>query len=200
MSVTWLRRLVLVLAGMFALGLTCRYVPLDLLRPGIERALGRGLGRQVEVGSVYLNLFGAPGFTLEDVTIHEDPRAGFEPFAYVESLNASVRWLSLFRRHLDFTSLSLSGDTTTINVVKPDSRPLELPIIARPREAERHRSRHQDAQRAGELQVRRHQISLLFQSCGSRCRACPETVRWNCVLAASPPARIARRRISGTFS
>ena len=78
---------------------------------------------------MYLNLFGAPGFTLEDVTIHEDPRAGFEPFAYVESLNASVRWLSLLRRHLDFTSLSLAGDTTTINLVKPDSGPWNFQLL-----------------------------------------------------------------------
>ncbi len=125
----WVRRILLVLALLFALGLTGRYFPLDLLRPGIERALGRGLGRQVEVGSVYLNLFGAPGFTLEDVTIHEDPRAGFEPFAYVESLNASVRWWSLLRRHLDFSSLSLAGDTTTINLVKPDTGPWNFQLL-----------------------------------------------------------------------
>jgi len=123
------RRILLALAVLLGLGVALRYFSLDLLRAPIERALGRGLGREVEVGTVHLNLLGAPGFTLEDVTIHEDPRAGVEPFAYVESLNASVRWLSLLRRHLDFTSLSLGGDGTTINVVKTDAGPWNFQFL-----------------------------------------------------------------------
>ena len=123
------RRILLVLAVLLALGVGLRYFSLDLLRAPIERALGRGLGREVEVGTVHLNLLGAPGFTLEDVTIHEDPRAGVEPFAYVESLNASVRWLSLLRRRLDFTRLSLGGDGTTINVVKTDAGPWNFQFL-----------------------------------------------------------------------
>ena len=123
------RRIIQALTALLVLGIAGRYFSVDLLRPGIERALGRGLGRKVEVGSVHLNVFGAPGFTLEDVTIHEDPRAGIEPFAYVESLNASVRWLSLLRRRLDFTSLSLGGDGTTINLVKTDAGPWNFQFL-----------------------------------------------------------------------
>jgi len=110
-------RKILLSAGLLAaVGVAALYFPLDFLRPSVERALERGLGRKAEVGHVYVNLFGVPGFTFEDVTIHEDPRAGIEPFAYVPSLNAGVRVLSLLRRRLAFSSLSL-GDAT-INVVK----------------------------------------------------------------------------------
>ncbi len=47
------------------------------------------------VGEVYFSLFTWPGFTLENVTIHEDPRAGIEPFAYVGELEARVRLLAV---------------------------------------------------------------------------------------------------------
>ncbi|MBV8847534.1 MAG: hypothetical protein JO307_32385 [Bryobacterales bacterium] len=113
-----IRKLLLFLAIAAAVGVAALYLPLDFLRPSVERAMERGLGRKVEVGHVYINLFGVPGFTFEDVTIHEDPGAGIEPFAYVPSLNAGIRIPSLLRHRLVFSSLSL-GDAT-VNVVKSD--------------------------------------------------------------------------------
>jgi len=80
------------------------YVPLNFLRPGVERVLGRGLRRRVEIGNVYLKAFPAPGFSLEGVTIHEDPRAGIEPFAYVQTLEARVAPLGLLRGRLSFSN------------------------------------------------------------------------------------------------
>jgi hypothetical protein len=116
------------LAALIALiAVAALYLPLDFLRPPVERALARGLGREVEIGEVYLDLFGRPGFTLDDVVIHEDPRAGIEPFAYVNSLGAKIRWLSLFRRHLEFADLNL-GDAT-INVVKTDAGPWNFQFL-----------------------------------------------------------------------
>src|SRR6266853_1050139 len=91
-------------------------------RPRIERALEQGLGRKVEVGGVHFTLLPdvlpGPGFTLDAVTIHEDPRAGIEPFAYMDSLSASVRLWSVFTRRLECSSLNLEGGPnreTTIN-------------------------------------------------------------------------------------
>jgi hypothetical protein len=110
------RRILLIGALLLVIGTAALYFPLDFLRPSVERALERGLGRKVDVSHVYINLFGVPGFTFEDVTIHEDPRAGIEPFAYVPSLNAGIRVFSLLHHRLVFSSLSL-GDAT-INVVK----------------------------------------------------------------------------------
>jgi len=108
------------------------YLPLDFLRPAVERALERGLGRKVEVGEVHLDLFGAPGFTLDDVVIHEDPRAGIEPFAYVPSLDARPSWLGLLRRHLEFSYLNLSEaryQAPTLNIVKTAEGPWNFQFL-----------------------------------------------------------------------
>ena len=42
MTARWVRRVLLALLLLFGLAVAGRYLPLDLLRPGIERALGRG--------------------------------------------------------------------------------------------------------------------------------------------------------------
>jgi len=127
-----IRRAVKLLALVAAIAVAALYLPLDFLRAPVERALERGLGREVEVGQVYLNLFGAPGFTLDDVVIHEDPRAGIEPFAYVPSLDARVRWLSLFHRRLEFAYLNLGeaqGDAPTLNIVKTAAGPWNFQFL-----------------------------------------------------------------------
>jgi hypothetical protein len=97
------------------------YVPLNFLRPGVERALGRGLGRRVEIANVYLAAFLAPGLSLDGVTIHEDPRAGIEPFAYVQTLEARLAPLGLLRGRLNFSSLRF-GDAS-LNLVKTAEGP-----------------------------------------------------------------------------
>jgi hypothetical protein len=121
------RKIVWILVALLALGVGARFLPADLVRPSVERALERGLGRKVEVGEVHFNLLGAPGFTIDGVTIYEDPRAGIEPFAYVDSLDAQVRLWSLFRHRLEFSSLDL-GDAT-INVVKTAAGPWNFQFL-----------------------------------------------------------------------
>ncbi len=116
-----MKRLVwIALVLVILIGVGAPYLNADFFRPAIQRALERGLGRRVEIGSVYFNILTGPGFTLEDVTIHEDARAGIEPFAYVPQADARVRLLSLLSRHLDFSSLRL-GRETVVNLVKTGS-------------------------------------------------------------------------------
>jgi AsmA protein len=123
--------LVWVMAVLMSLAAVAPYVPADFLRPGIERALERGLGRKVEVRGVYLTLFPGPlprpGFALKEVTIHEEPRAGIEPLAYMGSLGASLRVWSLFQRRLEFSSLNLGE--ATINLVKTDAGPWNFQLL-----------------------------------------------------------------------
>ena len=76
-----IKKMLIAAVVLAALGVAGLYFPMDFLRPSVQRALERGLGRKVEAqGSVYFNLFGAPGLKIESVVIHEDPRAGIEPF------------------------------------------------------------------------------------------------------------------------
>jgi hypothetical protein len=128
-----IRRAIILLALVVAIAVGASYLPLDFLRPAVERALAHGLGREVEVrGGVFLDLFGAPGLTLDDVVIHEDPRAGIEPFAYVPSLEARVRWLSLFHRRLEFAYLNLleaQGQAPTLNIVKTEAGPWNFQFL-----------------------------------------------------------------------
>ena len=115
------RAIIIALLLVLAVGFAAPHFEIDLFRPKIARALERGLGRKVEVGPVHFNLFTGPGFTVDDVTIHEDSRAGIEPFAYVGKLEARVQLLSLFRHRLEFSSLRLID--ASINVVKTGAGP-----------------------------------------------------------------------------
>src|SRR5262245_45843715 len=125
------RRLWIAVFALAAFALLGPYIPVDLFRTRIERALEQGLGRHVDIGSVHVTLFpspmSGPGFTLDAVTIHEDPRAGIEPFAYVDSLGVSIRWLSLLRGRFELSSLNL-GDAT-INLVKTDPGPWNFQFL-----------------------------------------------------------------------
>ena len=123
------RLLWIALAAVIAFGIGAPYLNADFILPRIERALERGLGRRVDIArGVNFNLFTGPGFTLNDVTIYEDPRAGIEPFAHVWTLEARVRLLSLFSRKLEFSSLRL-GEQTDINLVKTEAGPWNFQFL-----------------------------------------------------------------------
>ena len=73
----------------------------------VQAALETSLGRKVTFERVYFTLFSGPGFSLEGVTISEDPRYGIEPFAYVPTLEARLRPDKLLLGEIRFTSLRL---------------------------------------------------------------------------------------------
>jgi len=109
------------------LGVALPYAPVDFLKAPLERALARGLGRKVEVDAVSLTLFSGPGVSLDGVTIHDDPRAGIEPFAYANTLDARISLLGLLRGRLEFSSLHLND--ATFNLVKPDNAPWNFQML-----------------------------------------------------------------------
>jgi AsmA protein len=82
----------------------------------IQRTLETSLARQVEFSSAHITLFPSPGFTLDDVTIHEDPRYGLEPFAHATTLDARLRVDKLLRGQIRFSSLRLVEPS--LNLVK----------------------------------------------------------------------------------
>jgi AsmA-like protein len=121
------RAIIITLLLVLAAGFAAPHFKIEFARPRIARALERGLGRRVEVGPVHFNLFTGPGFTVDDVTIYEDSRAGLEPFAYVGTLDARVQLLSLFRHKLEFSSLRLGE--ASINLVKTDAGPWNFQFL-----------------------------------------------------------------------
>jgi len=121
----WLRRASLsTLALILAIGLLAPFQKADRYRPKIQAALEAALNRHVEIGSVRLNLFTGPGFTLKDVLIDDDPSAGIEPFAHVESLEARVKLTSLLRGRLAFSNLRLVEPS--VNLFKTDAGPWNI--------------------------------------------------------------------------
>ena len=84
----------------------------------IRKALETSLGRSVDFGSVHFTLLTGPGFSLDDVTIAEDPRFGLESFAYVPRLEAHVRLDKLLVGEVRFSSLRLID--ASLNLVKAD--------------------------------------------------------------------------------
>lgn len=82
----------------------------------IHQALEEALGREIDFEKVYFSLFPLPGFSLEDVTIQEDPSYGLEPFAYAAGLQARLRIDRLLVGQIRFSSLHLTDPS--LNLVK----------------------------------------------------------------------------------
>ncbi len=112
-------RFALVLAGLTLLvGVAAPYVNADAFRGGIQNALEQTLGRKIEIGKVRFTLFTGPGFTLERVTIQEDPRYGLEPFAFIPTLEVRVRLDKLLLGQI--RPLGLRMVDASLNLVKSD--------------------------------------------------------------------------------
>ena len=103
-------------AVLLAAGIAAPYLSGNRFAPRIRAALESALGRQVELGAIHFSLFAGPGFSVENVVIHENPALGIEPIAYVGSLEAVPRLTSIFTGHLEFASIRL--DDASINVSK----------------------------------------------------------------------------------
>ena len=93
--------------------------PLGFLKQSIAGTLAKALGRRVEIDDVSLTLFPQPAFALSGVTISEDSRAGIEPFAYADALDAQVNVLGIFGASNKFSRIRLTG--ATLNLVKTDA-------------------------------------------------------------------------------
>ena len=122
-----IRRGIIAVVAIAALGVALPYAPVDFLKAPLERALERSLGRKVEVDAVSLTLFSGPGASLDGVTIYDDLRAGIEPFAYANTLDARISLRGLFRGRLEFSSLHLND--ATFNLVKPDNAPWNFQML-----------------------------------------------------------------------
>ncbi len=110
------RGALLALAIAVVLGLIAPFIDAARFSGPIQQALESALGRKVQFDSVHFTLFSGPGFSLEHVTISEDPRYGLEPFAYVDTLQARVRIDKLLGGHMRLSSLRLIDPS--LNLVK----------------------------------------------------------------------------------
>jgi len=103
-------------AALLVAGIAAPYLSGNRFAPRIRTALEGALDRKVELGAIHFSLFAGPGFSVDNVVIHENPAIGIEPIAYVGSLEAVPRLTSMFGGRLEFASIRL--DDASINVAK----------------------------------------------------------------------------------
>ena len=88
----------------------------------ITMSISQSLGRPVHLDTVTLSLLPLPGFTLQNLVVSEDPAFGSEPIIRAKSVHATLRISSLWRRQVEFSTISFT-DTTSVNLVHlPDGR------------------------------------------------------------------------------
>lgn len=100
----------------FGLGMILPWIDASKFSDSIRQAVENQLGRRIEFSKVHLTLLSGPGFSLDDVSIAEDPRYGVEPFAWVPTLHARLRIDKLLRGEFRLASLQLQDPS--LNLVK----------------------------------------------------------------------------------
>jgi hypothetical protein len=105
------------LALVLMLGIVAPYLGADQYGQRLRGSLERALGRRVEfLGPVRFSLFKGPGFSVENVVIHEDPSIGIEPMAYMDRIDVTPGFWALFGGKFVIASIRLEG--ASINLAK----------------------------------------------------------------------------------
>jgi len=106
-----------VLALLLVVGIVAPYLGADRYGQRLHGSLVRALGRRVEfLGPVRFSLFKGPGFSVENVVIHEDPSIGIEPMAYMDRMDVTPGFWALFGGKFVIASIRLEG--ASINLAK----------------------------------------------------------------------------------
>ena len=119
------RRRILTAIGLIAaLGVLAVIPPLlnvSRYRRRIATSIGTSLGRPVHIDSVTLAVLPMPGFVLTNFVVDEDPAFGSEPVIRANTVRATLRMRSLWRRQVEFSKITL--DDPSVNLVhRPDGR------------------------------------------------------------------------------
>lgn len=80
----------------------------------IANSISASLGRPVHLDKVSLNLLPLPGFTLENFVVDEDPVFGSEPVIRANSVRATLRISSLWRRRVEFSTISFTEPSVNL--------------------------------------------------------------------------------------
>ncbi len=81
----------------------------------VSTSIGNSLGRPVHFDQVSLNLLPLPSFTIVNFVVEEDPAFGDEPIIRANSVKATLRVGSLWRRRVEFSRISFAEPS--INLV-----------------------------------------------------------------------------------
>lgn len=81
----------------------------------IATSISTSLGRPVHFDRASLNLLPIPGFTITNFVVEEDPAFGTEPIIRADSVEATLRVSSLWRRRIEVSRISFTDPS--INLV-----------------------------------------------------------------------------------
>src|SRR5580698_770725 len=90
------------------------YISLNRYQKRIANSISDSLGRPVHLDKVVLNLLPLPGFTLENFVVDEDPAFGSEPVIRANSVRATLRLSSLWRRRVEFSTISFTEPSVNL--------------------------------------------------------------------------------------
>lgn len=100
----WLALLGLVIL-LALLSLTPPMLNVNRYQRRIVASISQSLGRPVHLDRVSLHLLPMPGFTLENLVVSEDPHFGAEPIIRANTVEATLRPSSLWRRQVEFSRI-----------------------------------------------------------------------------------------------
>lgn len=112
-----LRRFRFLYLGILALLLLVFLPPLINLgryQRRVATSIGDSLGRPVHLDRISLTLLPLPGFTIENLVVGEDPAFGSEPIIRANSVQATLRFSSLWRRHVEFSTISFTEPSVNL--------------------------------------------------------------------------------------
>lgn len=84
----------------------------------IARSMSLSLGRPVHLDNVSFHLLPVPGLTLSNLVVSEDPAFGAEPTIRANTVEASLRLSSLWRRRVEFSTVRFVDPS--VNLVRND--------------------------------------------------------------------------------
>ena len=111
----WVVTLCVVLAVVL-LVVTPPLLNVNRLKRRIATSISSSLGRPVQLDGVTMHLLPVPGFTLQNFVVSEDPAFGSEPIIRAQVVNVTLRPSSLWRRHVEFSSMTF--ETPSLNLVR----------------------------------------------------------------------------------
>lgn len=103
-----------VLGALLLMALLPPYLNVNRYQRRITQSISESLGRPVHLDHVTLNLLPTPGFTLERFVVSEDPAFGSEPVIRADTVRATLRVSTLWRRRIEFATISLTEPSVNL--------------------------------------------------------------------------------------
>jgi AsmA protein len=80
----------------------------------IATSISGSLGRPVHLDNVSMSVFPLPGLVIENLVVDEDPTFGSEPIIRANTVRATLRLSSLWRRRVEFSTISFTEPSVNL--------------------------------------------------------------------------------------